>query len=147
MRRQRGGALFATTGALAPQRSADRPAKRREFKNNVTIFPTPTRLRRTPSCSRGRIIHTTTHQHPQLSLLGKRDERSGGSSRTTLLYISNSYPATPYSLLLKRENYSHNHSSYSTVLKTVPLGEEGQRGGALLATTMRNKHCLRRQEL
>ena len=29
---QRGGALLATTGALAPQRSADRPAKRREFK-------------------------------------------------------------------------------------------------------------------
>ena len=37
---QRGGALLATTGALAPQRSADRPAKRREFKKNKlhTVF-------------------------------------------------------------------------------------------------------------
>ena len=29
--------------------------------------------------------------------------------------------------------------------KTLPLAQEGQRGGALLATTMRNKHYLRRQ--
>ena len=33
---QRGGALLATTGALAPQRSADRPAKRREFKKQTS---------------------------------------------------------------------------------------------------------------
>ena len=55
----------------------------------LQYFPTPTRLRRTPSCSRGRIIHTTTfpaHQHSKLSLLGKRDEQlcCGGSSKTTL---------------------------------------------------------------
>ena len=40
---QRGGALLATTGGLAPQRSADRPAKRREFDKQLHSQP-PTNM-------------------------------------------------------------------------------------------------------
>ena len=58
--------LLRISVQTAPLKEEGR-AKRREFQNHMPRISTPTRLRRTPSCSRGRIIHKTTvptHQRP-----------------------------------------------------------------------------------
>ena len=96
-------------------------------------FPTPTRLRRTPSCSRGRIIHAATvptHQRPKLPLLKKRGERSGGSSYNRMLQhfqLLPGYAVLP--LAQEGEFFAQQHATnlnFHPAAITAPLKEEGQ---------------------